>query len=181
MSLRLALAERFLPRPLRRLAVREVVKRTARAFDAPPPPLAGATLDEALGRLAAFTREEADRAQGRGSLEAARRRLGLEGREMGARARRLLGVRSRADAMRAARVLYGILDVDFEGTPEGAIEVRRCRFSRHYASATCELISALDEGLLAGLGGEGTLRFRERLTGGAGRCVAQFTFADGAP
>ncbi len=83
--------------------------------------------------------------------------------------------------MRAARILYGALQVDFEGSPGGAIVVRSCRFSRHYAPATCELIAALDEGLLAGLGGGGTLRFSDRITAGAGCCVAQYTFAEPAP
>jgi len=76
--------------------------------------------------------------------------------------------------MRAARLLYGTMGIDFRGSDDGNILIGKCAFSDFYESRTCALISALDEGLLAGLAGGGRLEFSERITDGQSRCRARF-------
>jgi hypothetical protein len=87
--------------------------------------------------------------------------------------------------MRAARVIYRLLGIDFRGRADGTIVIRRCGFSRVYSPRACELVSGLDEGLLAGLagggGGRGRLVFASRITEGCARCEATFHFEDGEP
>jgi hypothetical protein len=178
-SLRLALASLPLPAWARRWGLRELARRTARAFGAKAPDVAG-PFPAALRRYAAFTREQADRALADAArTPVARARLRAEAFDLGAALRRRLGVRSRADAMRAARLVYRIVDVEFQGDADGEIRVARCAFSALYAPTTCDLISAFDEGLLAGLAGEGRLHFSRRISEGAGWCAATFTVATG--
>lgn len=179
MSVRLALAELHVPAAVRRRGLVELVERTARAFEVPAPDVGGETLEGLLHRFARFTREQAGRALASPAQSArARERLRLEAREFGLALRGRLGVRSRPEAMRAARVLYRMLDIDLSASLTGSITVRSCAFAATYGCDTCALMAAMDEGLFAGLVGEGRLEFATRLTEGAERCVAFFTFED---
>ncbi len=56
-----------------------------------------------------------------------------------------------------------------------------CSFADVYSAATCRMIAALDEGLLIGLAGGGTLVFSSRLTEGAADCRARFDFPENLP
>lgn len=177
MNLRLALASIHVPAALRRRGVEELARRTARAFEAAAPDVAGRPFGDALRRYALFTRERADlvAASPEGAART-RARLRTEAQEMGAALGRRLGVSSRAEAVRAARILYRALGVDLVATPGGSITVRACSFSATYTCRTCEVMAALDEGLFAGLLGEGHLAFTARITDGAECCLATFTF-----
>ena len=110
--------------------------------------------------------------------EAAGRRLFEGGERLGRELRGTLRVASRREVMAAARVLYRGLDIDLAGDAEGNIVVRRCSFDGLYPAEVCRLMSRLDAGILAGLAGGGELAFTERLTEGAGRCRARFTFPE---
>lgn len=177
MSLRLALAAVHVPAAVRRRALVELLERTARAFEVEAPPVGGEGPRELLRRFAAFTREQADRVAA-SPREAARvrERLRAEAREFGAALRLRLGVSSRGEALGAARVLYRQLGVDLHASLAGSIVVRSCAFASVYACGTCALMSAMDEGLLAGLAGEGRLEFTARITEGAAACLAFFSF-----
>ena len=98
------------------------------------------------------------------------------GREIG----RTLGVSTPQEVMAAARILYRCLEIDFRGDAGGDIIIRQCFFSRFYSSEVCRLMSSLDAGILSGLAGGGGLEFAERLTEGRDRCLARFSFKDGA-
>lgn len=182
MNLRLALAGLHVPGAMRRRGLAELVQRTARAFEVPGPPIADLSAEEALRRFAAFTRERADAVAG-APEEAARlrARLRAEARELGSALRLRLRVTTRAEAMRAARVLYRMLGIDLRASLSGGITVRSCAFSSAYTCDACRLMSAMDEGLFAGLAGEGRLEFSRRLTDGSGSCVAFFTFEPERP
>lgn len=179
MNLRLALAAIHVPVAARRRGLSDLMQRTARAFGAEAPDVAGERLDDALRRFALFTRQHADRvAASPHEARRARRRLRQEALDFGADIRRRLGISSRAEAMRAARILYRMLGVDLKASLAGSIVVRSCSFSSTYTCETCALMAAMDEGLFAGLAGEGRLEFSARITEGAERCVAFFTFED---
>ena len=70
--------------------------------------------------------------------------------------------------------MYDAIGVDFRGDAAGVVTVSRCYFSDVYTPEVCRLVSALDEGLLAGLAGGGRLTFSQRLTEGAVCCRARF-------
>lgn len=177
MSLRLFLARFFLPRALQKRKLAELFRLTARAFETAPPSVEGLSLGDMRRLYAEFSGDAAERALGRpDALEAAERRLFDEASGLGREIRRELGVSTPREVMAAARVLYRGLEIDLEGSPDGDIVVRRCSFSRRYSPEVCRLMSRLDAGVLAGLAGGGELAFTERLTEGAGRCRARFSF-----
>ena len=136
----------------------------------------GLPFDERLAAYARFTRDEAERAirEGR-DLAAIQARLRHEAFELGRRLRRILGVEGTAEALTAARPLYQVIGIDFRGTAAGEVTVRSCFFRDYYSPEICRLVSALDEGVLAGLAGDGRLTFSERLTEGHDCCRARFT------
>lgn len=179
MSVRLALVSAYVPGFVKRRKLRELLCRSAEAFGTPVPETAGRSYRECLGTFAAFTAAQADRV-GRDGVTAAgvRSRLRAAGREIGGGIRRGLGVGTRGEAMRAARIIYRMLGIDFEGRADGAIVIRSCDFSRVYTARACGLVSGLDEGLLAGLAGEGRLEFASRITEGCERCEAIFHFEE---
>lgn len=181
MNARLLAARLYLPAGLRKRKLEELLRATARAFNAVSPPVAGLSLEELRRAFAEFSRTMAESALRRPeALEAVERRLfdGAErlGREIGGELR----VSTRREVMAAARVLYRGLGIDLVGGPGGDIVVRRCSFSRRYSPEVCRLMSRLDAGVLAGLAGGGQLAFTERLTEGAGCCRARFTFPEAA-
>ena len=63
--------------------------------------------------------------------------------------------------MTLGRFLYDILDIDFYGSvcgsdsSSGEITISRCYFSSLYSPEACQVMSAMDSGLLAGLAGGG--------------------------
>jgi hypothetical protein len=186
MNLRLSVLSLPLPGPLRKAALRGLWQATASGFDKDLP---GAALAPAYGNAgryrgllegyARFTREAAMGALERSeNLPALKARLREQSRLLGSRLRRRLRLVSSAQAMRAARGLYRRIGIDFRGTPDGQVSIRRCFFQKYYSGPVCRLVSALDEGLLAGLSGasdgQGILSFRERLTEGGLRCRACF-------
>ena len=100
----------------------------------------------------------------------------------------LLRVQGVDDVMALGRSLYDILDIDFygsvsdsvSGSDSGEITISRCYFSSFYSPEACQVMSAMDRGLLAGLAGGGELMFSQRITEGHPCCRARFTLA-GSP
>jgi hypothetical protein len=189
MSLNLFLARRYVPAWIRRKKLDELLRLTARAFEAPPPPVRGLPFEDALLRYAEFSRDLATRLlEGTEGTDPSRSvqergakvmgRLFVEAYRFGQGIRDELGVFTPKDIMRAARVLYRGMDIDFQGDAGGGIVIRECYFSRFYDPRICRLMSSVDEGVLAGLAGGGRLEFTARLTEGSDCCRAGFSFPE---
>jgi hypothetical protein len=72
---------------------------------------------------------------------------------------------SEDDLFAAARLLYRILGIEFEverNGEKGTMLVRRCALSEHYTQRTCEVISAMDEGVVMGLNPGAKMTFVRR-------------------
>lgn len=179
MNARLLAARLYLPAGLRKKKLAELLALTAEAFGAAAPAAESVSLADMRRLYADRSRSWAERALSRPEdAEASGRRLFEGGERLGRELRGTLRVASRREVMAAARVLYRALDIDLEGDAEGDIVVRRCSFDGLYPAEVCRLMSRLDAGILAGLAGGGELAFTERLTEGAGRCRARFTFPE---
>ena len=173
LRIRVAAARLLMPFGIRRRALEQLFARTAAAFGTPVPPPRTRGTNGRLLEYARFTRARAEEALQRGEdLAALDRRLHRAAYGLGARYRLQLGVRSLSGAMAAARLIYRNLGVDFQGSPDGEVIIKRCGFARTYTPQVCRLISALDRGLMAGLARGGELRFRQRITEGADSCRA---------
>ncbi|OJW01889.1 MAG: hypothetical protein BGO39_28135 [Chloroflexi bacterium 54-19] len=167
---------------VRRQIIVVLFKQTAQAFQAEMPPLEGLSTGECLREYAIFTRVQAGRAlrnpRNQSLIQA---RLRQDGYHLASKIRKRGRLNSLKEVMAVARLLYRALAIDFEGTPTGEITIRQCYFSRFYSGQVCEVISALDEGILAGLAGEGKLKFSRRITEGYPTCRACFMTKEGQP
>ena len=170
------------PPIVKRQALVQLFRATAAAFRADMPRLSGLSQEQCLLAYARFTAERAEAALRQGDdLPALQARLHKNAYRLGRLLGRLLGVRSVDDTMMLGRYLYGILDTDFDGSDSGRasaeITIRRCYFSSYYSPEVCQVMSAMDRGLLAGLAGGGDLAFSQRITEGHACCRARFTLA----
>ncbi len=134
----------------------------------------GLTQEECLVEYARFTSEHGEAALAGDRVPDVQARLYRNAYHLGRMPGRLLRVDATDDVMALGRFLYGILDIDFQGSSTGDITIRRCYFSDQYSPGVCRLMSAMDRGLLAGLAGGGELAFSERITEGAACCRARF-------
>jgi hypothetical protein len=173
------------PAIVKRQALVQLFRATAAAFQADMPRLSGLSREQCLLAYARFTADQAEEAlrQG-GDLSELQERLYRNAYRLGRTPGWLLRVRSVDDVMALGRSLYDILDTDFEGSVSGSgsgeITIRRCYFSSYYSPEVCQVMSAMDRGLLAGLAGGGELMFSQRITEGHPCCRARFALA-GSP
>jgi hypothetical protein len=160
---------------VKKSALRQLFNATAAAFEVEVPRLAGLDYKGCLAEYALFTMTQADRRLRDGSgLEAVGERLYRNAFRLGRRYGRWLRHGSVQDVMATGRVLYRILDIDFQGDPEGEVAISHCHFSRFYSGEVCRLMSAMDAGLFAGLSNGGELTFTLRITEGQPFCRARF-------
>lgn len=174
MGLRLSAARVFLPPFFKKKYLGKLFRLTATAFGVGVPALEGTSHEARLSLFASFTGENASRILAAGKVAAVGERLYRNARAFGEELRKSLGVRTFADALAAARLLYRAIGIDFEGTPDGTVVIRSCRFAAAYTPEICGIVSSLDRGILAGLTGGSDLRFVSRLTDGNDSCRAEF-------
>lgn len=181
MSLPVRLLEIYTPAWVKRRALSQLLAFTAAAFQCRPPSTEGLSLDQRLRQYALFTQGQVEEyIRSRGDLGALQERLYWSAYQLGRMHGKMLRVRSMGDAMALGRVLYRILQIDFQGDPQGEVAIRRCYFSRFYSGQVCSVMSAMDRGLLAGLSDGGQLVFSARITEGEPCCRARFLANDQA-
>ena len=180
MTILLKVARFYIPPFFKKGKLLELFHGTAAAFGCDAPSLARLSFDESLLRYALFTRDHALQAikQKRDQQEI-QRRLFESAFRLGQKFRYAFHLSTTEQAMAMGKILYRALGMDFCGTPSGEIEIKRCYFSQFYSPQVCQMISFLDEGLLAGLAGGGSLTFSQRITEGEGCCKALFTPTEG--
>lgn len=162
----------------RKKGLQNLFRLTAEAFGQDPPDLRGLSSGEILLNYARFTRAEAERSLAGGTAPAQREKLHDRSLRLGREIRSRLPIRSRADAAAALRSLYRMLAIDLAVDDRGEVTIRRCSLAAHYTPEVCRFMSAMDEGIVAGLSG-GQLVFSRRLTEGADRCRARILWPDG--
>jgi hypothetical protein len=143
--------------------------------------LEGISPDGVLERYARFTREEAEKAIRRPEIrEKVRQRLYNNAFALGSELRKRYQIKTLCDALQMGRIIYKALKIDFRGDGASGIVIRRCFFSSYYTAEVCALISALDEGMMAGLSSGMKLRFIQRITDGNECCTACLGTGEGA-
>jgi hypothetical protein len=181
MSVRLTLLRLHLPALVRRAILRELIAAIARAFERPCPPTSGLSSEELLACAIDVSHRWSEDALGGAAHSEVEERLFSEAFALGLRAKRRLRIETEEEGLSAAGVLYEAIGVELRAGRAGAIVVPRCAFARTYGPGVCELMSAMDSGLIAGLTGAAGLRFIERLTEGAPACRAVVLHAGGVP
>jgi len=177
----LLLGQLYLPPSVKRKRLKQLFTLTAEAFGSNTPRMEGISLDEILERYARFTRKEAEKSISRPEArEKVRERLYLNAFTLGCELRRKYRIRTLRDALRMGRIIYKVLKIDFCGDGARGIVIKKCFFSNYYSAEVCALISAIDEGIMAGLTSGLRIRFIERITDGNECCRAYFGSDEGA-
>ena len=173
MNLLFYVLQKYTPVFVKRRELDSLFRVTAAAFGTPVPGGAALSYDERLEQYARFTSAESVKSLHAGDLGAgAREKLFLSGFAVGDRLRKTLGSSTAAEATEAMRLVYRTIGINMVCPAPGAIAVQRCYFSAFYTPETCRMISALDDGVFAGLSGGGRLRFNDRITEGCACCTA---------
>jgi len=177
----LLLGQLYLPPSVKRKRLKQLFTLTAKAFGSNTPRMEGISLDEILERYARFTRKEAEKSISRPEArEKVRERLYLNAFTLGCELRRKYRIRTLRDALQMGRIIYKVLKIDFCGDGARGIVIKKCFFSNYYSAEVCALISAIDEGIMAGLTSGLRIRFIERITDGNECCRAYFGSDEGA-
>ena len=175
MNLFLRAARWYVPAFLKKKELTKLFNITAETFGCTVPSLSDLSFKDSLVRYAQFTRTLAEQANTESShLQRIQNQLYQNAYELGSSYRELFHISTLTEAMDACRILYRILGIDFRSTADSTIEILTCSFSKYYSASTCQLISFLDAGLMAGLSGGGKLIFSQRITEGFHCCRAEF-------
>ncbi|MBN1933819.1 MAG: hypothetical protein JW934_04090 [Anaerolineae bacterium] len=160
----------------RKQVLAALLRATAQALGAPVPSIARLSADECLRRYALFTQDRVAAAiQNGDDLDALQDRLYRNAYRLGRACRWVFRPRSVADAMALGRILYRLLDIEFQGDADDNAVVSRCYFSRFYSGQVCRVMSAADRGMFAGLSNGGQLVFSTRITEGQAQCRAHLS------
>jgi hypothetical protein len=179
MNILLNIAQTYLPTWIKKAKLKELADCTAAAFNCPAPSFKHLALDDCLVTYAEFTREEAEKAlRSEPELRQITQRLYQNAYQMGHKLRQCFRLTTLHEVMTMSRILYQGLRIDFQGTAQGEITISQCFFSQFYSRQVCQLISSLDQGLLAGLAGGGQLVFSQRMTEGRTCCHAHFAMKE---
>ncbi len=164
-----------MPGCIRKRVLWVLLRATAQAFDCPIPSLARLSADECLLRYAQFTQGRvAELLRDGNDLPTIQERLYRNAYELGRACKRLALIGTVRDAMALGRVLYRLLDIEFQSDGE-CVVISRCYFSRFYSDQICQVMSAMDRGLLAALSDGRQLIFSARITEGMAQCRARLS------
>ncbi len=158
------------------LEIRVLMRRTAGIFGVDAPGTAGMSVPEMLRCYAALTAGAATRAIKSGQdQKALRAELYRMACRLGSSARRWLGPRDERECLAVITMLYRNIGISIRGEGSGKFCVSRCYFSSFYTPEVCCIISAIDQGIFAGIYHGGRLSFSERITEGHDVCRAKMT------
>ncbi|MCD8189535.1 MAG: hypothetical protein LUD78_04835 [Clostridiales bacterium] len=157
------------------LELRILMRQTAKAFGVKVPEAARQSNSELLRTYAQFTAKEAMRAMQHGdTLETLHQELYQMAYTLGNRLRRWLNPKEEKDCFSVITLLYRNIGIQMEEEFPGTICVCKCYFSGFYTPEVCSVISAIDQGIFAGIYQGGKLTFHERITEGCDVCRADF-------
>lgn len=182
----------YMPGFIRKKKLKELFRLTADAFQTGIPELGGLSFAEYLSEYALFTGAQAERCLLSGcSAEEVKIRLYENSFFFGKNLRKSLHIMNWKESVEALENVYRIIGIDIHFSGRGGsaaakgrsfpeqeeFVIVQCFFSRYYSAETCRLISALDEGLAAGLTG-GRLCFTQRITEGCCCCKGNLNRGD---
>ncbi len=169
----------YIPPRFRIAKLRELFALTVSAFEKDMPDIGGKSFDDCLRAYAVFTSSAVHDAylESR-DIREIEDRLYQSGKVFGSDFRKRLFIRGENQADRAIEILYAAIGIDLKCLTNGQVIVSRCFFSDFYDSPTCAVVSALDNGLVAGLTNGASLVFAKRITDGNKTCVASLSYGE---
>lgn len=175
MGIILAIARLYIPAAIKKQYLQQLFAIVADAFAVGAPQIKSLSFQRGLQQFAAFSKMQAECAiRSNRDLRFIKDRLYEEAHQLGQNIRKQFRIKTQQDVVRAAAMIYRVLGIDFRCDLQGEALYTRCFFSRFYTREVCEVISAIDAGVLAGLSGGARLSFRQRITEGQDCCRAYF-------
>lgn len=170
----LFLLELYTPNFIQRMILFRLTTLSAVSLQCPFGPVQGRSAREMLENYARFTADAVNRELSQnGDPSVVKNRLYQEAFQAGQAFRLRFGVTARDEVIRLMRFLYRVIQIEFQSDAQGnGIVISKCFFSRFYSSEVCRVMSALDQGLAAGLSSGERLEFGERITDGYPVCRA---------
>ena len=153
---------------VQKIVLQVLMHTTARAFHTRGMNLFFASSDKALKTYAMFTRKCME------ELDCNHEHLYACAYALGQQVRRITGLRKHEDIQNLIFLLYRNIGISMDGLLPGTIFVRKCYFAQIYTPEQCALISAMDDGIIAGLFSSGSFSFSQRITEGCAHCTAFF-------
>ncbi len=156
-----------------RFELRTLMRRTAEAFGTAAPKTSGRSAAELLKDYAQLTADEAMCAIRSGQdLGPLHQRLYQMTYRLGSSLRRWLRPKDEQECLAIIVMLYRNIGIAISEAAPGEFRVRECYFSSFYTPEVCAVVSAVDQGIFAGVYQGGDLVFRERITEGHEACTA---------
>ena len=143
------------------------------------------SIQEIRANMAQTQAEQVERLEGivghEKAVKLGREAMFLAGKQLGEQTRIKLGVSDNPkDLIKAAKILYRILGIDFHLEWQNSVNataiITRCPLAEQYSKLTCEVLSAIDEGVIAGLQPNVSMHFQEYMTSGCENCRAIIQF-----
>lgn len=175
MNIVLRLLKWHFPTFLKKKKLAQLFDLTASAFGCERPPTRGFTFEQYLHEYAVFTKVNAEEClQSSSDIDGLKERLFQEAYHLGRQLRQQFRIATSQEVLLMMRIVYALLEIDLRIGSENEVFIKTCFFSRYYTPEICHVISALDEGLAAGLSDGGRLCFCQRITEGCNCCRADF-------
>ena len=179
MNLALKLLNIYIPSYVRKSGLKQLFKATAEAFECAVPDIQGLSANESLRQYALFTQSQVEKLIRSGTdIESVKKRLFHNAYQLGEKYSKKFRIQALDEVMKLARILYRIIGIDFHGNVQGEIIINRCYFSKFYSNQVCQVMSAMDKGVLAGLANRGELIFSSRITENQSCCQANFVLSE---
>ena len=175
MGIALAISRFYVPETVKSASLRRLFTATADAFGCPAPDVNGLTYEQCLQEYALFTKNNAEKIIRQGTVKRVKAELYDSAELIGQRLKQQLKLKTFTDFSLACEITYKAIAIECRVGPGGDVRIPRCYFSPFYTGEVCQLISSLDEGLIAGLSGGMKLEFSERITEGSECCKAFIT------
>jgi hypothetical protein len=156
--------------------LKELFELTANSFGCDYPDLSAFSYKRNLMKYALFSKEAVDKALENGSNpEIIKDRLYKSSYAIGERIRKELEIELSVDIFAIIEIVYKTLDIDIHFSQRGDLKITRCFFSSIYNQETCRIISAIDQGIVAGISNGLILDFNQRITEGKNCCRASLS------
>jgi hypothetical protein len=179
MKLLLTLSRVYIPNWIKKQYLQQLFDLTADAFQDQAPQIKTLSYQQGLLQFARYSKTQTESSIGlKRDLQLIKSRLYDNAFQLGQSIRKRFKIKTAQEVIILSKVIYRVLGIDFDANLQGEVLIKNCFFSQFYSGEVCEMISSIDEGVLAGLSCGGKLSFIQRMTAGKHYCRAYFNLKE---
>jgi hypothetical protein len=175
MKLFLTLSRVYIPAWIKKQYLQQLFDLTASAFQDQAPQIKTLAYQQGLLQFARYSKAQTESSiRLKQDVQLIKSSLYDNAFQLGRSIRKRFKLKTAREIIILSKAIYRVLGTDFNVDLRGEVLIKKCFFSQFYSREVCEIISSIDEGVLAGLSGGGKLSFIQRLTEGKNCCRAYF-------